>query len=64
MRTYLFALVKFLFLIYLIGYFTHLELSTLVKGLPLSKTTINNNDAHASALVNRLVADEILKMGY
>lgn len=41
-----------------------LDVSTLVKDLPLSKTLVNNNDAHASALVNRLVADEILKMGY
>lgn len=41
-----------------------LDVSALVRGLPLSKTLVNNHDAHASELVNRLIADEILKMGY
>lgn len=41
-----------------------LDVSALVKGLPVSKRLVNNNDGHASELVNRLVANEILKMGY
>ncbi len=41
-----------------------LDVGTLIKDLPLSKTLVNNNDAHPSELVNRLVADEILRMGY
>lgn len=41
-----------------------LDVSTLVQGLSPYKTLVNNHDAHASVLVNRLIADEILKMGY
>jgi lysophospholipase L1-like esterase len=41
-----------------------LDVSKLVEGIPLNKTLVNNNDAHASELVNKLVADEILRMGY
>jgi lysophospholipase L1-like esterase len=41
-----------------------LNVSPLIKDLPLSKTLVNNNDAHASKVVNKLVADEIIKMGY
>ena len=41
-----------------------LDVGMLVEGLPLSKTLVNKHDAHASVLVNRLIANEILKMGY
>lgn len=39
-----------------------IDVTELVRDLPLSKVLVNNNDAHASKLVNQLIADELLKI--
>lgn len=40
---------------------TTINVSNLVNNIPVSERIINNNDPHASKLVNRIVAHEILK---
>lgn len=38
-----------------------INVSQLVKDVPVSERIVNNNDNHPSKLVNRIVAPEILK---
>ena len=50
----------------IVNYFAEKNVSTinvsqLVKDIPISKRIINKNDGHASKIVNKLVAQEILK---
>lgn len=39
-----------------------IDVSLLVKDMPVSERTINKNDGHASKIVNKIVAQEILKI--